>query len=370
MILTYKIKHNKDFSSMLAKAKQVADFAVLTKTRSSKDVKQFGLPSTISNQILKKYSSNKKIKRVSRVNLIIPNQGIKYKDEIIKVSCIKLELNFKKKFNKINQIELNKEYAFVSVTVDDGTIFKPTGVLGIDLNATGHVAVMSNPGSGKIWKLCKKAGHVHKKYKDIRRNLQKKGLYKAVKKIKNRESRIVKDLNHKISAKIIKEAKKQQTEIVMEELKGIRKNKKHSKSFNGTLNSWSFYQLKQFIEYKAKLHGVTVTSIDPRYTSQQCSRCGLLGVRKGKKFKCPHCGHVDHADVNASFVIGSRRLGLIQSIDQSTVERDIVESKTDNAQEATNGRIRPQNPVVLTTGVSQVIRNLNALARKKNLCYI
>jgi putative transposase len=140
---------------------------------------------------------------------------------------------------------------------------------------------------------------------------------------------------YKILTRIIKEVKKQQAQpkITLEDL---------SKSFNGTLNSWSFHQLKQFIGYKAKLSGVTVTSIDPRYTSQQCSRCGvlscgLLGIRKSKTFKCPHphCGHVDHADVNASFVIGSRHLGLIQSIDRSMVDRDIMESNTGVAQEAT-----------------------------------
>ncbi|MGC8649310.1 MAG: RNA-guided endonuclease TnpB family protein, partial [Candidatus Micrarchaeia archaeon] len=76
MILTFKIKHNKDFSAELKKAKQIAEFAIKTRTQSSKDVACFGLKSIISNQILRKYARNKRIKQVKRVNLIIPNQGI------------------------------------------------------------------------------------------------------------------------------------------------------------------------------------------------------------------------------------------------------------------------------------------------------
>ncbi|OGN59380.1 MAG: hypothetical protein A3F40_03255 [Chlamydiae bacterium RIFCSPHIGHO2_12_FULL_27_8] len=78
--------------------------------------------------------------------------------------------------------------------------------------------------------------------------------------------------------------------------------------------------IKIFIEYKAKLHGILVVKIDPRYTSQQCSKCGLLGERKRKVFKCS-CGHVENAGVNASFVISLRHQGILQS----SINRDIGE---------------------------------------------
>ncbi|HMK45281.1 MAG TPA: zinc ribbon domain-containing protein [Methanocella sp.] len=49
------------------------------------------------------------------------------------------------------------------------------------------------------------------------------------------------------------------------------------------------------------LHGVRVVYIEPAYTSQTCSKCGHIGDKNGKSFKCPYCGHVENADVNAAF---------------------------------------------------------------------
>ena len=141
-------------------------------------------------------------------------------------------------------------------------------------------------------------------------------------------------MNHKISSKLTKEALKQNAGIVLEDLTGIRKTKKQAKSFKYALHSWSFYQLKTFIEYKAKLLGVPIAKVAPYFTSQECSKCGLIGERNKKLFKCPHCGHVDHADVNASFVIGRRHLAAVQSmLDRDNMEGNLTLPKEDRRRE-------------------------------------
>ena len=333
MILTYKIKHDRNFDQELLKARQIAKIALQTRTRSSADVKHIGLKSMIACQILRKYSNDKKIKRVNKVVLTIPNQGIKVnKDKRqVWIPCLKLvlEYQFRNDFEKINQIEMDKKFAFISVTIPEPTISKPDNYIGVDLNTTGHCAVVGNPETGKIMKLGKKAYHIHNKYKNIRRDLQKKGKYGKIKKIRDRERRIVRDLNHKISRKIIETARENESGIKMEDLQGIR-NASSTRSFRYSLNSWSFYQLQKMVEYKAKLLGISVVYIAPQYTSQECSRCGLIGNRNGKAFTCPHCGHVDNADVNASFNIALRPEGVYRS----GADRDVSEGNTDIPGEA------------------------------------
>lgn len=57
-------------------------------------------------------------------------------------------------------------------------------------------------------------------------------------------------------------------------------------------------------------HGVTVTRVNPAYTSQECSSCGYAAKdnRSSKHFACKHCGKALHADTNAARVIKGRSL--------------------------------------------------------------
>lgn len=343
-ILTFKIKHGRDFSKELYKAGRVAKFALRTKSRSSKDVKQFGLPSSISNQILKKYSTNKKAKRLSSIKLTIPAQGIRLlENKVIKIPCLRLELeyNFNKEFVKIKQVELSNKYAYVSVEIQDAKEIKVEHYIGVDRNTTGHCAVVAMSHSGKVYKLGKKAFHIHRKYKKIREHLQKANAKRMLKRIRRREKNIIRDINHKISRKIVELARENNCGIKLEKLSGIRKNtkrrstkiNKNGESFKSSINSWEFYQLQSMIEYKSRIFGIPLVYVDPHYTSQRCSRCQTIGTRDNKKFSCPQCGHVDHADANAAFNIGlASSCNFNECNDQSAIDRDIAEGSTDTPQ--------------------------------------
>jgi putative transposase len=258
MILTYKVKHNRDYSRELVLAKKIADFAIRTRTNTSKDVAHFGLKSVISNQILRKYCK-KYVKKVSNVKLTVPGQGVKFdpNSRTAEIPCLKLVLNCKHipTFQKIRQVEIGEIFAHLSVDVQETPITSSTKYIGVDCNTTGHAAV---PHTGKIHKLGKLAIHTHTKYKSIRKILQKHGKYQMLRQIKSRESNIIRNINHHISKKLVEIAASENCGIRFEKLTGIRKNKNHSKSFRYSLNSWSYFQLQKFTEYKARFQGIEV----------------------------------------------------------------------------------------------------------------
>ena len=78
------------------------------------------------------------------------------------------------------------------------------------------------------------------------------------------------DFNHCISKKIVKFAVESGVSvIVLEDLTEIRDgtNNNLSNKQKYIHNSWAFYQLQQFIEYKAKSSGIITEYVNREYTS-------------------------------------------------------------------------------------------------------
>jgi len=316
MLLAFKIKHTYNFSAELSKARQIAKIAINTRTDSSKDVRHIGLPSTIANQILRKYGGNCKAKKISSIKLIVPGQSINVNKEerIIKIPSLNASFMyyFKNDFEKINQVEADDRFFYVSASFKEEPLFEPKGWLGMDLNTSGHSIVMANPVTGKVLKFGKNFSHIRMKYLNIRKNIQKSGKFSLLKKIRGREPRIIRDLNHKISRKIVDYAKSAQFGIRFENLKGITERGRRQRRQRHILHAWPFYQLQKMVEYKAKLKGVPIEFVPAFHTSATCSRCGAEGKREQKKFSCLLCGHVDNADANAAFNIAKGQTGMYQ----------------------------------------------------------
>jgi putative transposase len=119
-------------------------------------------------------------------------------------------------------------------------------------------------------------------------------------------------VNHRISKAIVSRAKATNSAIALEDLTGIRERvnqQPRSKAEQRRANSWAFYQLRQFLEYKARVAGVSLILVPPAYTSQTCHRCLHIhpdpaqSYRSGKSFKCGHCGWEGDADLNGANVI-------------------------------------------------------------------
>ncbi|MHC5677011.1 MAG: zinc ribbon domain-containing protein [Nostoc sp.] len=92
----------------------------------------------------------------------------------------------------------------------------------------------------------------------------------------------------------------------IENLTGIRERtntQPRSKVERRRSNSWSFYQLRYFLEYKGTKEGVEVIAVPPAYTSQTCHQCLHIGLRSDKHFKCGNCEWHGDADLNGAKVI-------------------------------------------------------------------
>lgn len=321
---TYKhkwYKFRRKINGMTKVARRIANFSISPENKysklTSKDVKHLGtLKSTISNQIIRKYKNDKKCKKISRVNLIIPANStqeygsVRHNEEkgTLYIVPLKLTLKWKNpvKYTKINQIELNTRYAYISLTIQENKERKYKNIVGVDLNIKHNLATVGNNDTKKATFLGKDFIYRRVKYKEIRRRFQKQEKNRHIKRMGNKEHRVMNDLNHKIAKKIIELAIKNKANIAFEKLSDIRTGAKVSKGFRYFLNSWQFYTLQCFVEYKAKMEGVKVVYIDPKYTSQICSSCSEINKCKSKKYICGKCGLHIHRDTNASYNIAVR----------------------------------------------------------------
>src|SRR5208282_1785465 len=150
------------------------------------------------------------------------------------------------------------------------------------------------------------------RHRRLRTALQKantKSAERHLRKLSGKEARFARDTNHVISKQIVRLAKGTCRGIAVEDLSGIRDRITVRRKQRAVLHSWSFLQLRSFLEYKSALAGVPIVAIDPRNTSRQCSECGHIDKRNRKtqdKFVCLNCGHAEMADLNAARVIASR----------------------------------------------------------------
>ena len=146
--------------------------------------------------------------------------------------------------------------------------------------------------------------HKRRQYVKLRASLQAKGTKgakKLLKRLGGKEKRWMTDINHQISRKIVDNSNKGDI-LVLEDLKHIRKRIKLAKKQRAVVNSWAFGQIQKFLEYKAAEKGILMTYIDPRYTSQKCSKCNCIhkSNRNSHLFICKECGYTANADYNAS----------------------------------------------------------------------
>ncbi|PJW13965.1 transposase [Geobacillus sp. Manikaran-105] len=187
---------------------------------------------------------------------------------------------------------------------------KETKVMGVDLGLR-YIAVAS-VGTKSLFFKGNQCAFIRRRYAALRRKLGKAKKLDAIRKIGKKESRWMKEMNHKISRQIVDFALTNGVGIIrMEDLTDIRNRAKSKKEAGRNLHSWAFYQLQQMIKYKAEMAGIRFELVKPNYTSQTC-KCGYRdrANRNGIHFKCKKCGYAIHADLNGAINIAKAISGL------------------------------------------------------------
>ena len=186
-----------------------------------------------------------------------------------------------------------------------------SSVLAIDLGerVPATAVLLQNGNVMKAKFFGKEVRGIRRHYAWLRKRLGKKKLPKVIKRIGQKEYRLVNDILHKVSCEIVNLADSSNSCIILGNLKGIRKSAKgKGRRFNRIISSMPFYKLTEMIKYKAMLKGIPVVAVDEAYTSQTCHICGKIGKRRTQGlFFCKTCGEYN-ADLNGAINIGNRFL--------------------------------------------------------------
>jgi len=331
-----------NIAEVVKNRQSVADKLKAGETKlSSADFKEINLPSAVKNQnirevkalyklFLKSDSDKDNLEFKNNQPICYNNQNYKIDNHIISIplytsKCQRFAFPVKqtKRFEELQQYidngsKLGKASLFykrgkwhfaVTIKIADKEITN-SNVMGIDIGLRQlAVASVKNSQGKEInrqFNNGKQAGFIRKKYRSLRRKLGQSKKVKAIKTIDDKEQRWMTDLNHKISRQLINLAVQEQVgTVIMENLENIRNTAKSLNRADRNLHNWTFYQLQQFIEYKAQLAGIKVEYINPKYTSQSCSKCAK--VKKANLYSC-ECGNHIHSDLNASRNIANKYL--------------------------------------------------------------
>ena len=170
-------------------------------------------------------------------------------------------------------------------------------IMGIDIGIKCPAVMYCSNGKVKFCGNGRKNKYIRRHFDKLRHSLQKAKRLDAIKRLNNKEQRIMKDIDHKISREIINTAIKNNVRVIrLEQLANIRSTTRKSRKNNHSIHSWSFYRLASFIEYKAKLSGIRIEYVNPAFTSQMCPKCGSVHHANDRNYSCK-CGYHTHRDL-------------------------------------------------------------------------
>jgi len=200
-----------------------------------------------------------------------------------------------------------KWFLYVTVEVPDGSPVDPEGWLGVDLGIR-NLAVDSD-GEAHSGAAIEATRQRHQRLRSSLQAVGTKSAKRHLKKLAGKEARFRSYTNHVISKHIVAKAKGTGRGIAVEDLTGIREQATVRRSQRAMHSGWAFFQLREFLSYKAAIAGVKLVAVDPRNTSRTCPACGYIDKANRKsqsEFLCKSCGFAANADLVGATNIARR----------------------------------------------------------------
>lgn len=199
-----------------------------------------------------------------------------------------------------------KYYACLSAEVEANPLPPCRDAVGVDLG----VKTLAVTSDGSYFESPQYLRKSEKRLKRLQRGVsrKKKGSNrrkKAVRVLARLHEHVAnqrKDYAHKVSRQLVN----RYGLIAFEDLNVIGMTQNHHLAKSIVDSGWS--QLVAFTSYKAERAGRVVKQVDPRKTSQICSKCGEIVKKqlKDREHRCLHCGFIADRDENAAVNILKR----------------------------------------------------------------
>jgi putative transposase len=290
------------------------------------------VPCVVSKSLIAKYQKNPKCKQAR--NLVIPVCGDKGKQIKLVEGGIRVPALFKRAVLPVNwphsivghvrSIELFRRegewFASICYHAAKDPLVACEGVIGVDRNSVGNIAVFADPQTGAVRKLGICPARTKFVFRHRRKNLQCAGKTRLLRKLHRKQRRRMSYENHRATRAVVDYAATHRRAVVMERLEGVTAKDSKIRGYSEK-NQWAFAQFGSMLRYKCALRGIPLIEVDPAYTSQTCSRCGSIHRPDGKQFICLTCGHNDHRDANSGFASAQRGLKILSDGSSSDLER-------------------------------------------------
>ena len=146
---------------------------------------------------------------------------------------------------------------------------------------------------------CRKGGHRWKQRRAVLANHQHR------ERIRNRNEchRVTTELVRRFGLIAIEDlAIRNMTASAKGTLENPGRNVRQKAGLNRSITEQTWGMIRLQLNYKAEWAGRALMTVDPKFTSQRCSGCGVVSAdhRQRKRYDCAGCGMTEDADVNAA----------------------------------------------------------------------